>query len=91
MPDAKIDSQWIWEDESDLSGKGDAVDDGVILLGEEGRGARWVLVLRGPQRGTEWFTTGEGAASGHSYVPIPLSKFGIDKGMRTKEWKAGDS
>lgn len=57
--------EWVWEDEPDavnLDGRVAAVHDGVLLLGEEGCGARWILVVRGRAAGGVWLCTGEGAA-----------------------------
>lgn len=64
--------EWVWEDEPDqasVAARIEAVDDGVLLLGEEGCGARWVLVLRGPGSGSVRLSTGEGA------TPSPASGF----------------
>lgn len=59
-----LQAEWVWEDEPDepdLASRVDRVQDGVLLLGEQGCGARWVLVVRGPQHGSIWLSTGEGA------------------------------
>jgi hypothetical protein len=58
-----IDREWVWEDDPDCVDRERrivSVRDGVLLLGEEGCGARWVLVVRGPGAGFVWLTTGEG-------------------------------
>lgn len=60
-----LDAAWIWEDEPDapdLERRIEATNDGVLLLGEQGCGARWVLVVSGERAGEVWLTTGEGAA-----------------------------
>jgi hypothetical protein len=60
-----LEGAWVWEDEPDtpdLERRIDSTDDGVLLLGEEGCGARWVLVVSGRRAGEVWLTTGEGAA-----------------------------
>jgi hypothetical protein len=67
-------AEWVWEDEdenaADLEARVAAVDDGVVLLGEEGCGARWTLVLRGTEAGRVWLSTGEGATpTGMTFLP----------------------
>lgn len=60
-----LEHAWVWEDEPDapdLERRIDATEVGVLLLGEEGCGARWVLVVSGMRAGEVWLTTGEGAA-----------------------------
>jgi hypothetical protein len=60
-----LDAVWVWEDEDDgpdLERRIESTNDGVLFLGEEGCGARWVLVVSGRRAGEVWLTTGEGAA-----------------------------
>lgn len=58
--------EWIWDDD-DLEDQAvgrrlERVRDGVLLLGEEGCGANWTLVVSGDRRGEVWLMTGEGMA-----------------------------
>lgn len=77
-----LDATWVWEDEPDapnVESRVDATNDGVLLLGEEGCGARWLLVVSGKRAGEVWLTTGEGAApSGLTFGPwlTRFSKYG---------------
>ncbi|MGW3358613.1 SMI1/KNR4 family protein [Streptomyces bungoensis] len=60
-------SQWLWEeDDSEPSEVTDLVmdrvfDHGSIVLGTDGCGMYWHLVVTGPHRGHVWLITGEGA------------------------------
>ena len=58
---------WVWSDEftDDSAWCRDAVAAGHLLLGEEGCGARWSLVVTGASAGQVWLLTDEGA------VPTP--------------------
>ena len=59
----ELHSEWVWEDEPEhptLAARVSSATHGVILLGEEGCGARWVLVVRGTTPGAVWFASGEG-------------------------------
>ncbi|WP_180356844.1 SMI1/KNR4 family protein [Kitasatospora sp. GP30] len=58
--------QWLWEvdprPEEELEPVLDRVfDHGSIVLGTDGCGMYWHLVVSGPHRGHVWFITGEGA------------------------------
>jgi hypothetical protein len=61
-------SQWVWEeDDSEPSEETEALldqvfDHGSIVLGTDGCGMYWHLVVTGPHRGHVWMITGEGAA-----------------------------
>ena len=52
---------WVWE-EGELSSEGsrEQVGDGSIMLGTDGCGIYWHLIVSGPERGTVWQLTGEG-------------------------------
>jgi hypothetical protein len=82
-----LSAEWVWEDEPyvpDRDRRIDSVDDGALFLGEEGCGARWVLVVSGARAGEVWLTTGEGAApSGYTFRPW-LERFAVDG----QEWWA---
>lgn len=59
-------SAWIWEDddrpEEELAPlRAQVFDHGSIVLGTDGCGMYWHLVVTGPQRGRVWNITGEGA------------------------------
>ncbi|MFJ1754783.1 SMI1/KNR4 family protein [Kitasatospora sp. NPDC088134] len=63
-----LDAAWLWEDDEDTPEDefddlvGRVTDHGSIVLGTEGCGMYWHLVVTGPQRGRLWLDTGEGAA-----------------------------
>ncbi|MEU4096741.1 SMI1/KNR4 family protein [Streptomyces sp. NPDC026673] len=69
-------SAWMWEDderpEEELAPLlGPVFDHGSIVLGTDGCGMYWYLVVTGPQRGRVWNICGEGACpfgaeSGHT-------------------------
>jgi len=56
---------WIWEAEEPLDEPKRAlrarVGDGTLVLGDDGCGMFWHLVVTGPERGQVWQVTGEGA------------------------------
>ncbi|AJF66476.1 SMI1/KNR4 family protein [Streptomyces vietnamensis] len=60
---------WLWDEDEDEGGdetafeaRTDAVfDHGSLLLGTDGCGMYWHLVVTGPQRGHVWQIAGEGA------------------------------
>ncbi|WP_328466424.1 SMI1/KNR4 family protein [Streptomyces sp. NBC_00448] len=57
---------WVWEDDPRPVAEIDPVlervfDDGSVVLGTDGCGMYWHLVVSGPQRGHVWLITGEGA------------------------------
>ena len=59
---------WIWEGDPEADEKPeelyDAITDhGSIVLGTEGCGMYWHLILNGGQRGRIWLISGEGAAA----------------------------
>lgn len=59
-------SAWLWEDDARPSEEidpliGDIFDHGSVVLGTDGCGMHWHLVVTGPQRGHIWLVTGEGA------------------------------
>ncbi|MEU4694844.1 SMI1/KNR4 family protein [Actinoplanes sp. NPDC023714] len=68
-------AEWLWEEEEDADE--DRVErvfnDGSIVLGTDGCGMYWHLVVSGPHRGHVWMVSGEGA------VPFG-SAFGRDTG-----------
>jgi hypothetical protein len=76
-----LSAEWVWEDDPfarDRDRRIASVNDGVLFLGEEGCGARWVLVVCGARAGEVWLTTGEGAApSGCAFRPW-LERFAVD-------------
>lgn len=56
---------WMWDADDDIDSDDvpDAVfDHGSIVLGTDGCGMYWHLVVSGPQRGHIWWISGEGAA-----------------------------
>ncbi|GAA1389147.1 hypothetical protein GCM10009639_16520 [Kitasatospora putterlickiae] len=58
---------WVWEDDPRPSAEVDPVldqvfDHGSVVLGTEGCGVYWHLVVTGPHRGHVWYVGGEGAA-----------------------------
>ncbi|MEU0599727.1 SMI1/KNR4 family protein [Streptomyces sp. NPDC006393] len=73
-------SQWLWEeDDSEPSEETDLLmdrvfDHGSIVLGTDGCGMYWHLVVTGPHRGHVWLITGEGA-----------TPFGAEFGFTTAE------
>lgn len=76
-----LESAWVWEDEPDardLERRIDSTDDGVLLLGEEGCGARWILVVSGRRAGEVWLTTGEGATPTGLTFRAWLARFAAD-------------
>ncbi|MER5751938.1 SMI1/KNR4 family protein [Streptomyces sp. NPDC002088] len=57
---------WLWEEDGGLYEDPDAVieqvvHDGSLVLGTDGCGMDWHLVVTGPHRGHLWLVTGEGA------------------------------
>lgn len=60
-------SPWLWEEDdeepSEESGrsKDGVFDHGSIVLGTDGCGMYWHLIVTGPHRGHVWFISGEGA------------------------------
>jgi hypothetical protein len=57
---------WLWEEDpgpvTDLEPVLDQVfNHGSVVLGTDGCGMYWHLIVTGPQRGHVWFITGEGA------------------------------
>lgn len=57
---------WVWEDDPRPVAEIDPVlervfDDGSVVLGTDGCGMYWHLVVSGPHRGHVWLITGEGA------------------------------
>lgn len=67
---------WLWEeDDGPYADPGTVMDQvfnhGSLVLGTDGCGMYWHLIVSGPQRGHIWLITGEGAApfgarSGHT-------------------------
>lgn len=53
--------RWCWEN-GELSDEGDEddVDCGSLMLGEDGCGMQWHLIVTGPDRGMPWMLSGEG-------------------------------
>ncbi|MFB7427722.1 SMI1/KNR4 family protein [Streptomyces hydrogenans] len=70
---------WVWEDDEDpalpeeeFEARTSAVfDHGSLLLGTDGCGMYWHLVVTGPQRGHVWQIAGEGALPFGSHVADP--------------------
>ncbi|GHF92993.1 SMI1/KNR4 family protein [Streptomyces hydrogenans] len=70
---------WVWEDDEDpalpeeeFEAWTSAVfDHGSLLLGTDGCGMYWHLVVTGPQRGHVWQIAGEGALPFGSHVADP--------------------
>ncbi|MBM9510658.1 SMI1/KNR4 family protein [Actinacidiphila acididurans] len=57
---------WVWEDDPRPGDVLDPLldevfDHGSVVLGTEGCGMYWHLIVNGPQRGHIWLVTGEGA------------------------------
>ncbi|GAA1286805.1 hypothetical protein [Saccharothrix xinjiangensis] len=57
---------WVWEDDPGPVGELEEAlvgvfDHGSVVLGTEGCGMNWHLVVTGPHRGHVWQVTGEGA------------------------------
>jgi hypothetical protein len=55
---------WLWEgddDEPDEARLQSVFDDGSIVLGTDGCGMNWHLIVTGPHRGHVWMISGEGA------------------------------
>jgi hypothetical protein len=82
-----LSAEWVWEDEPyapDRDRRIKSAGDGVLFLGEDGCGARWVLVVSGARAGEVWLTTGEGATpSGYTFRPW-LERFTVEG----QEWWA---
>ncbi|GIE87110.1 hypothetical protein Are01nite_35900 [Actinoplanes regularis] len=55
---------WLWEEDEEPDEEliDRVFNDGSIVLGTDGCGAYWHLVVTGPHRGQVWMITGEGAA-----------------------------
>lgn len=55
---------WIWEgeEEDEKPHLQDAIKNGKLVLGTDGCGMYWVLIVTGPERGNVWFESGEGVA-----------------------------
>ncbi|MFK3984149.1 SMI1/KNR4 family protein [Micromonospora sp. NPDC050397] len=59
-------SAWLWEDDPRPTEETKTLleqvfNDGSIVLGTDGCGMYWHLVVTGPHRGQVWFISGEGA------------------------------
>jgi hypothetical protein len=70
---------WLWEDDPRPAEEIDPLlepvfNDGSIVLGTDGCGMDWHLVVTGPHRGHVWLVTGEGA-----------TPFGAEFGYTTAE------
>ncbi|BBH70879.1 hypothetical protein ACTI_75640 [Actinoplanes sp. OR16] len=54
---------WLWEEDEDADEDliEQVFNDGSIVLGTDGCGMYWHLVVSGPQRGQVWMISGEGA------------------------------
>lgn len=57
---------WLWEDDPRPASEREpelsrVFDHGSVVLGTDGFGMNWHLVVTGPQRGHIWMITGEGA------------------------------
>ncbi|MEU2062405.1 SMI1/KNR4 family protein [Streptomyces sp. NPDC013455] len=70
---------WLWEDdetelpEQEFSARTNAVfDHGSLLLGTDGCGMYWHLIITGPQRGNVWQIAGEGAIPFGTHSPDAL-------------------
>ncbi|MEU4424947.1 SMI1/KNR4 family protein [Actinoplanes sp. NPDC024001] len=82
-------AEWLWEedDEPDDDLIERVCNDGSIVLGTDGCGMYWHLVVTGPHRGHVWMISGEGA------VPFGAA-FGRDTGEPgfagwVRHWSAG--
>lgn len=52
---------WVWENgETSIEGTEEQIRDGSILLGTDGCGMYWHLIVKGPERGIPWMICGEG-------------------------------
>jgi SMI1 / KNR4 family (SUKH-1) len=52
---------WVWEaEDSPDEARMEQVGDGRLILGDQGCGIYWALIVTGPQRGQMWHLTGEG-------------------------------
>lgn len=85
---------WFWEDDPRPAEEidhllGPVFDHGSLVLGTEGCGMYWHLVVTGPHRGHVWLITGEGA------VPFgaPFAFTTADPGFTgwTRHWTEGRS
>ncbi|WP_149829566.1 SMI1/KNR4 family protein [Streptomyces tailanensis] len=61
-----LSEMWLWEDDPRPSEEIEPIleqvfDHGTIVLGTDGCGMNWHLVVTGPHRGHIWHITGEGA------------------------------
>ncbi|MFL1446541.1 SMI1/KNR4 family protein, partial [Nocardiopsis protaetiae] len=85
---------WVWEDddeEPDPETLKTVFNHGSIVLGTDGSGMDWHLVVTGPQRGHVWQLTGEGAGpsgpgSGFTAVEAPGFAGWVDHWARGLPW-----
>ncbi|MDR6321230.1 SMI1/KNR4 family protein [Actinoplanes couchii] len=75
---------WLWEGDEEEPGEERlraVFDDGSIVLGTDGCGMNWHLIVTGPQRGHVWHISGEGA------MPV-----GAEPGFAgwVRRWAAGE-
>lgn len=77
--------EWIWDTDEDLDPDegvpGSVFDHGSIVLGTDGCGMYWHLIVTGPQRGHVWWISGEGA--------YPFSGDGSGFAAWVKHWADG--
>ncbi|MCX4967468.1 SMI1/KNR4 family protein [Streptomyces sp. NBC_00654] len=78
---------WMWEADDDADpdeGVPRSVfDHGSIVLGTDGCGMYWHLIVTGPQRGHIWWISGEGA--------YPFSRNGSGFAAWVRHWTSGDA
>ena len=54
--------RWIWEEDEEEPDTDAVFGNGSIILGTDGCGMNWHLIVAGEHRGHVWFVCGEGAA-----------------------------
>lgn len=85
---------WFWEAEephpsADLDARIEEVfDHGTVVLGTDGCGMYWHLVVTGPHRGHIWLITGEGAAPFGAEFGFTTAECGFAGWVR--HWSAGE-
>ena len=86
---------WFWEEEdsgpcAELDARIEEVfDHGSVVLGTEGCGMYWHLVVTGPHRGHVWLVTGEGAGPFGAEFGFTSAEPGFTGWVR--HWAAGQA
>ncbi|BCY07776.1 SMI1/KNR4 family protein [Actinoplanes sp. L3-i22] len=85
-------TEWLWEgddEEPDDERLEQTFNDGSVVLGTDGCGLYWHLVVTGPHRGQVWMISGEGA------IPFgaEFGRGGGEPGFAgwVRHWAAGES